>query len=406
MRIIAVGDDDQNIFEFRGSDSKYLYQLTEVEGSRFVEMTENFRSGKAVVDFANTFSSRIQGRLKQMPIVSMCPWTGAVTIHRFSCPNMYLPLVRDLVSRPADGKVGLLTQTNEEAVILLALLRSRGINAKLIQSADGFHFGALAEVRYFMRALDSSVSSPIIPDDIWDMSKKRLFDKYASSSTLPYLRHCLEVFEDTNRKKYYTDFKEFIFESELEDFCETAGADVTVSTIHKSKGREYDEVYMLLAGNFNMGNEQLRRYYVGMTRAKKDLHIYTNSSCFDRQKTSGQRLFDAEEYPLPDEVVLQLTHKDVVLSFFTSRKKEVLSLVGGDPLAYSEDYLLNTKSGKPVVKLSARKRESLRLWEERGYHVKSAAVRFVVAWKEKDADQNQPETAVLLPELTLIKVTT
>ncbi|MBO7069927.1 MAG: AAA family ATPase, partial [Bacteroidales bacterium] len=404
MRIIAVGDDDQNIFEFRGSDSKYLYQLTEVEGSRFVEMTENFRSGKAVVDFANTFSSRIQGRLKQTPIVSMCPWTGAVTIHRFSCPNMYIPLVRDLVSRPAGGKVGLLTQTNEEAVILLALLRSRGINAKMIQSADGFHFGALAEVRYFMRTLDSSVSTPIIPDDIWDMSKKRLFDKYASSSALPYLRRCLEVFENTNRKKYYTDFKEFIYESELEDFCETAGADVTVSTIHKSKGREYDEVYILLAGNFSLSNEQLRRYYVGMTRAKKNLHIYTNSSCFDRKNTSGQRLFDAEEYPLPDEVVLQLTHKDVVLSFFTSRKKDVLSLVGGDSLDYSEDYLLNTKSGKPVVKLSARMRDSLRLWEEKGYHVSSASVRFVVAWKEKDADQNQPETAVLLPELTLVKV--
>ncbi len=404
MRIIAVGDDDQNIFEFRGSDSKYLYQLTEVEGSRFVEMTENFRSGKAVVDFANTFSSRIQGRLKRTPIISMCPVTGAVTIHRFSCPNMYIPLVQDLVSRQAEGKVGLLTQTNEEAVILLALLRSRGVNAKLIQSADGFHFGALAEVKYFMRTLDASMSTPIIPDDIWEMSKSRLFEKYASSTTLLYLRRCLDVFEKTNRKKYYTDFKEFIYESELEDFCETAGADVTVSTIHKSKGREYDEVYMLLAGNFGLNNDQLRRYYVGMTRAKKNLHIYTNSSCFDRQKNSGQHLFDAGEYPLPDEVVLQFTHKDVVLSFFTSRKKEVLSLVGGDPLEYSEDYLLNTKSGKPVVKLSARMRESLRLWEERGYRVNSAAVRFVVAWKEKDADVNLPETAVLLPELTLVKV--
>ena len=294
--------------------------------------------------------------------------------------------------------------TTALVVILLALLRSRGVNAKLIQSADGFHFGALAEVKYFMRTLDASMSIPIIPDDIWEMSKSRLFDKYASSTTLPYLRRCLDVFEKTNRKKYYTDFKEFIYESELEDFCETAGADVTVSTIHKSKGREYDEVYMLLAGNFGLNNDQLRRYYVGMTRAKKNLHIYTNSSCFDRQKNSGQHLFDAGEYPLPDEVVLQMTHKDVVLSFFTSRKKEVLSLVGGDPLEYSEDYLLNTKSGKPVVQLSARMRESLRLWEERGYRVNSAAVRFVVAWKEKDADVNLPETAVLLPELTLVKV--
>ena len=405
MRIIAVGDDDQNIFEFRGSDSKYLYQLTELEGSRFVEMTENYRSGKAVVDFANAFSKRIQGRLKRTPIVPMNPVPGLVSVHRFSSPNMFIPLVRDLVSKPAEGKVGLLTQTNEEAVILLALLRSRGLNAKLIQSADGFHFGALAEVRYFMRTLDASVNTPIIPDDVWEMSKSRLFGKYASSSTLPYLRRCLDVFEQTNRKKYYTDFKEFIFESGLEDFCDTDGADVTVSTIHKSKGREYDEVYMLLAGSFGMNDGQLRRYYVGMTRAKRDLHIYTDSSCFDRPNTSGQRLFDSQEYPLPDEVVLQLTHRDVVLSFFSSRKKEVLSLVGGDPLEFADDYLINPKSGKPVVKLSNRMRDNLKLWGDRGYCVSSATVRFVVAWKEKDADRSQPETAVLLPELTLVKAT-
>lgn len=29
MRVIAVGDDDQNIFEFRGSDSGYMYQLAQ-----------------------------------------------------------------------------------------------------------------------------------------------------------------------------------------------------------------------------------------------------------------------------------------------------------------------------------------------------------------------------------------
>lgn len=406
MRIIAVGDDDQNIYEFRGSDSKYFYQLTEVEGSRFVEMTENYRSGKAVVDFANAFSKRIQGRLKQTPIVSMSPFQGEVSLHRFSTSNMFIPIVRDLASRPAEGKVGLLTQTNEEAVILLALLRSSGVNAKLIQSADGFHFGALAEVRYFMRTLDAGVNTPIIPDDVWEMSKSRVFGKYASSSTLPYLRRCLEVFEQTNRKKYHTDFKEFIFESELEDFCDADGADLTISTIHKAKGREYDEVYMLVAGHFALNNGQLRRYYVGMTRAKKNLHIYTDSSCFDRPNNLGRHLFDSQEYPLPDEIVLQLTHRDVVLSFFSSRKKEVLSLVGGDPLDYADDYLYNTKSGKPVAKLSNRMRESLKSWGDRGYRVSSAIVRFVVAWKEKDADQNQPETAVLLPELTLVKTTT
>ena len=65
--------------------------------------------------------------------------------------------------------------------------------------------------------------------------------------------------------------------------------------------------------------------------------------------------------------------------------------------------MLNPKNGKYVAKLSARMRDSLKQWEERGYIVTSASVRFVVAWKEKDADIDAPQTAVLLPELTLEK---
>ena len=55
MRVIAVGDDDQNIYEFRGSDSGYMYRLAQESGSTFVEMTENYRSARQPVDFANGF---------------------------------------------------------------------------------------------------------------------------------------------------------------------------------------------------------------------------------------------------------------------------------------------------------------------------------------------------------------
>lgn len=37
MRIIAVGDDDQNIFQFRGSDSKYFRSfITEHNAKQYV----------------------------------------------------------------------------------------------------------------------------------------------------------------------------------------------------------------------------------------------------------------------------------------------------------------------------------------------------------------------------------
>ena len=402
MRVIAVGDDDQNIYEFRGSDSKYLYQLTQLDGSRFVEMTENFRSAYNVVEFANAFARKIRGRLKRTPIESKKLDEGRVLVKRFSSPNMFLPLVRDLMSRPPFGSIGVLCQTNEEAAILFALLRSRNVNVRLVQSSDGFSFSALAEVRYFLRILEPSLVSPTISDEVWGMAKKRTFERYAASTALPYLKRCLEVFEKTNRAKYYTDFKEFVLESEVEDFCDLAGAKVTVSTIHKSKGREFDEVFMLVSDGFRLDDAQLRRLYVGMTRAKKNLFIYTNSGCFDRGPESAEYCSDGKDYPLPDRVLLQLTHRDVVLSYCISRKKEILSLVGGDELRYEDGVLCNPRTGRGVVKFSAKMQESLALWLEKGYQVQSATVRFVVAWKPKEAPDTQGEVAILLPELELI----
>lgn len=403
MRVIAVGDDDQNIFEFRGSDSKYLYELTRLEGSQFVEMTENYRSSKAVVEYANHFSQKIRGRLKHCPIVSMSKEAGIVNVTRFTTEFLYEPILNDILARRHEGKAGLLTQTNEEAVIMLALLRRHGINAKLIQSADGFNFSALAEVRYFMRQLAHTVSTPVIPDEIWSAAKTMTFNKYKGSSSLVYLEYCIQLFEKTVRTKYHTDFKEFVYESSIEDFCDTDEADITVSTIHKSKGREYDNVYMMISDNFKLNNDLLRRYYVGLTRAKKNLYIYTGSSCFDGGPSSVKYRFDSGEYSMPMEVVLQLTHKDVVLSYFISRKKTVLTLKGGDELDYADGYLYPHGAQIAVAKLSAKMLERMASWESKGYTVYSASVHFIVAWKAKDAPKEETETAVLLPELTLRK---
>lgn len=403
MRVIAVGDDDQNIYEFRGSNSQYLFELSKLPGSRLVEMTQNYRSSARVVDFANYFSNRIRGRIKQSPIVPMSKTIGDVCVNRFINKCLFVPLVRDLISKPNQGRVGILTQKNEEAVILLALLQNSGINAKLIQSSDDIRFSTLAEVRYFMKVLDGMVMGPVIDDEVWNEAKKKTFDKYAGSSSLSYLKNCIGLFSKTCHKKYLTDFKEFIYESEIEDFSDVDGADVTVSTIHKSKGREYDTVYMLISDDFSVNDEQIRRYYVGLTRAKQNLNIYTCGSCFDGGPSFVKYSFDRNEYPMPDSIALQLTHKDVVLDYFASRKRTILSLRGGEQLDYINGYLKEKSSGSFVAKLSTKMREKLEEWESRGYTVQSAAVRFIVAWKPKDAPKEQEELAVLLPEIRMTK---
>ena len=98
--------------------------------------------------------------------------------------------------------------------------------------------------------------------------------------------------------------------------------------------------------------------------------------------------------------MLQLSHKDVFLGFFKELKREVLSLKGGDTLFY-KDYTLYNQAQKPVARLSQNMQKKLAEWRERGYEVKSASVRFVVAWKPKDAPKEEAETAVLLPDLVL-----
>lgn len=402
MRVIAVGDDDQNIYEFRGSDSGYMTRLLKESNGRFIEMTENYRSSKHVVDFANAFVNRISGRMKNAPIISMNQNEGFVTIHHHVSHIMYQPLVEDLLAHHGAGSTCVLTQTNEEAVILVAMLRKYGLNSKLVQSMDGFRFWNLAEVRMFIKLIDNGVRSPIIPDDVWENAKQKTFAIYADSSSLPYLQRCIMLFEQTNRAKYLTDFKEFVFESSVEDFCDLSGSDVVVSTIHKAKGREFDDVYMLITQPKHLGNEVFRRYYVGATRAKERLFIHTDTSLFDGLPVE-ERHVNPQHYDLPDEIVLQTSHKDVYLGFFINRKTEILALRAGQALRFDNNYLYDCASNIAVAQLSKSMQGVLISWYERGYVVSSSSIRFIVAWRPKDAPQGT-EHAVLLVDLVLRKI--
>ena len=423
MRVIAVGDDDQNIYEFRGSNSQYLYELTQTEHSRFFEMTENYRSRRHIVDAANDFARNIRQRIKSNPIISMSQEDGEVKIvkHPYEIQEkrvyMYQPILEDVIrlqtssnQKATDGSsdkknetISILTQTNEEAVIMLALLHSHSINAKLVQSMDGLRFWNLAEVRYFLKKIDQGLKetkSPIIPDNIWEAAKHQTYQKYASSQALPYLRRSLQIFEQTNRAKYYSDLKEFVFESSVEDFCDITESDIVVSTIHKAKGHEFDHVLMLITHPEHPTDEILRRYYVGMTRAKQTLTIHTNGNLFDTLHTA-QHLYDAQAYDEPNEIVLQLSHKDVNLGFSKPHKDTILSLRSGMPLTYHDHCLCLPATSRDIAQLSIKMNEKIGKWELKGYKVTTAKIRFIVAWKSKEAPKDEKESAIVLADLVM-----
>ena len=84
IRVIAVGDDDQNIYAFRGSDSIHLKKLLTRYGVTHYDMLENFRSDKRIIKCANDFVRCIPNRLKRSPIIATRSEEGNVrfTLHQ------------------------------------------------------------------------------------------------------------------------------------------------------------------------------------------------------------------------------------------------------------------------------------------------------------------------------------
>src|SRR5690606_12106147 len=82
MRVIAVGDDDQNIYGFRGASSKYLEQFIRVNRAIKHELVENYRSKGNLVEFTNQFVKQIRNRLKDTPIMAKQTDNGKIKLVR------------------------------------------------------------------------------------------------------------------------------------------------------------------------------------------------------------------------------------------------------------------------------------------------------------------------------------
>lgn len=165
---------------------------------------------------------------------------------------------------------------------------------------------------------------------------------------------------------------------------------------------EYEIVRCLFNGVHDTSTDAAKRtLYVGMTRAKSNLYIHCNNDIFTGyQVPDVDRLSNTNNYAEPNEISLQLTHKDVVLDFFKSKKELIFKLHSGMLLSLDGDYLSAEVYNRTVrvAKLSKARIAELEKLAQRGFSVSSAEVRFVVAWKGEDDSE---ETAVMLPSLHL-----
>lgn len=372
MRVIAVGDDDQNIYAFRGSDSKYLHSLVTENSAILYEMTDNYRSAQDIVKQANKYVQRIPNRMKHTPI-------KAVTTEKGIVKTIPADTIFNIQRSSIDGSTAILTRTNEQALQVAYQLEQQGIHALLVQAGNGFRFINLAEVRYFVKYLGED--SSVISNEVWQTAKERTCKAYATSRLLPVMKHFWEDYEQINRTIYRSDLRQFLLESDVEDFIFYDDNCVFVSTIHKAKGREFDTVHLFISDPDTINPDDLRINYVGLTRARRNLYIYLKPIL--NQKN----------------ISISLNLHDVWLDYFKERKDKVLKLRSGDLLRYSNGYLIS-QQGDYVACLSKAQRQKMEELYQSGYSVASADVSYILAWRPREEPQ---EVAVCLANIILDK---
>ncbi|MBK3519892.1 RecQ family ATP-dependent DNA helicase [Carboxylicivirga marina] len=401
MRVIAVGDDDQNIYEFRGASSQYLEQFIKEQKAIKVELIENYRSKANLVEFTNHFAKKITSRIKETPIVPHTTEMGRIKVVRYSGSHLIEPLVKDVLSTDLRGTTCILTHTNSEALQITGLLLHKGIPAKLIQSNDGFSLYNLIEVRFFIEQLYFSDDKYTISETTWKSAKRKLWNKYKESSKIDICVNLIKDFELSNPKmKYQSDFEVFVRESKLEDFINTNGETIFVSTIHKSKGKEFDNVFLML-NNIKPNNDAKKReLYVAMTRAKQNLAIHLNGNYLDDISCENiERKTDNYHYKDSSLLITHLTHKDIWLSYFSSVQSIIAELKSGDKLQV-DDNGCSAMNGNKVLKFSKNYKEKLNKYANLGYHLTEATVNYIVYWS---SEKMESEIRIMLPELNFTK---
>ncbi|MER2998957.1 RecQ family ATP-dependent DNA helicase [Pontibacter populi] len=408
VRVIVVGDDDQNIYEFRGSSVSFMRDFERDKQAMKYLFSTNYRACFNLVDFSNHFLKLFKSdRLKEgLPLMAYKQTFGDICLNRYkSSSDLVTPLVQDVVKRKLTGTVAVLTHTNEEALLVQNLLLQNNIPTRLIMAQDGFSLRQLLEIKCFSWYIRDKVNNELgfIAKEDWEQSRNRIEQEFAGSTNLGLSLDVIDEFGRTSgERKFWSDWLAYIQEARAEDFIYPEANKVLVSTMHKAKGKEFDHVFLLLK-NYKLEKESNKRVvYVAITRAKQSLHIHTDQYYFDQIRVEAlTRKEDHTLYPAPKDLQLETSMKDVVLGFFKQPHtiKIVRQLKAGSSLKSQKNSTDNLfLSDVSVVSFSQKFKQVLAKLFTQGYTLQRADIAHVIVWY---CEEDGKEYRVVLPRLYL-----
>ena len=129
--------------------------------------------------------------------------------------------------------------------------------------------------------------------------------------------------------------------------------------MHKAKGREFDNVFIMLNEFFINKEEEKRVLYVAMTRARKNLTIHYSKdkeNHFNNINVENhEKINDGEIYPQTEQFMEPFSHRDVYLSDFKYRQKIIAQLKSGTKINFAkEDGTCKDNHGNIILKFSQK----------------------------------------------------
>ncbi len=289
--IFIVADDDQSIYGFRGAEPRNLFHFRErYENCKIYMLSRNYRSTKNIVSYSDFVISKNVNRFdKKLYSLNEEGEKPCFLCFR-NCieQGMFVKKeINKLKKAHADLSVGILFRNNYSGIVPNGILAQSGISTKkeagyiftynipymelLIQKLRNIErnsFFLPSPGKSFKNLLENGFEKEF--ENFCKEDGKEVI--YASSVMLFFDYICKNV----------SSVDALVNLLELMDRNDTS-SQICLSTIHSSKGLEFDAVFVIdmIMGAFparssieyNLIEEERRLFYVAATRAKKYLYI-------------------------------------------------------------------------------------------------------------------------------------